>query len=104
MSSIRKAVEIDLKKLVEDPYVRTSRRAEHYGTCDRCRLFGVIVNFNEGTDELCRDCYEEVFEKVWIKQRDEELAAKRAERIRLINAQELKKRRSKGLAVINLRK
>jgi len=84
--------------------MRTSRKAMTYGVCDRCKQFGVIANFDLPEDHLCRNCYEEVNSKAWKLQHDEEMAKLKAERLKLINAQELKKRRKKGLAVINLRK
>jgi len=80
------------------PGLLLDKPAKTHGHCNNCRLYAATFN------GLCKDCYVEHYGPVWEELQKEKLAEMKAIRIKAINSEELKKRRKKRLAVINLRK
>jgi hypothetical protein len=80
------------------PGLVLDRPASTHGHCNNCNLYAATFS------GLCRDCYEEHYGPVWEEIQRITREHVRSERIKLINSQELKQRRKKGLAVINMRR
>lgn len=83
-----------------DPSLVVSKRAEKYGYCNSCNLYGVIIP----EAYLCRDCYLEKNQPVWELKQKLKLNIIKKDRLAHAWENEVKKRHDKGHAPISLRR